>query len=449
MHWQDWQEHVAGAAFAAGLTAWAALVAEEVPAPYLDEFFHVPQAQKYCAGEYTWDPKITTPPGLYLVAKLLSPLCGCSTGVLRAQNVVALILIMQGLIHIRRFIQTRGYLQRRREAFVDKLNDNTSSNQIDVIEDGLTPFSTALTAFNIASFPPLYFFGALYYTDVMSTAAVLMSYGAFLATTAKPQRTLSDDVLAVISGIIALFFRQTNIFWVAVFPAGLTVVSVLGDNGRMKSRAAKDGYLSVLKENSLLFLLTTALAALSFVFISAGLFAVHFNTVVHPYTLADNRHYVFYVFRLLLRHPLLKYLAVPVYYACFWLSIQSLAHPTDDLDAPPRTIQARPHQEAIRNTKLPVQISFVIIWLITTALCVVTAPLVEPRYFIVPWIVWRLHVPHAPTTFTVRGRTYSPDLRVIVETVWLIAINQTLQHYFLNKPFTWPSEPESKQRFLW
>jgi alpha-1,2-glucosyltransferase len=185
------------------------------------------------------------------------------------------------------------------------------------------------------------------------------------------------------------------------------------------------------------------------VFISAGLFAVHFNTVVHPYTLADNRHYVFYVFRLLLRHPLLKYLAVPIYYACFWLSIQSLAHPTDDLDAPPRTIQARSHQEAIRNTKLPVQISFVIIWLITTALCVVTAPLVEPRYFIVPWIVWRLHVPHAPTTFTVRGRTYSPDLRVIVETVWLIAINQTLQHYFLNKPFTWPSEPESKQRFLW
>jgi hypothetical protein len=35
MHWQDWQEHVVGAAFAAGLTAWAALVAEEVPAPYL------------------------------------------------------------------------------------------------------------------------------------------------------------------------------------------------------------------------------------------------------------------------------------------------------------------------------------------------------------------------------------------------------------------------------
>jgi hypothetical protein len=32
-----------------------------------DEPFHVPQAQAYCNGEWaTWDPKITTPPGLYV-----------------------------------------------------------------------------------------------------------------------------------------------------------------------------------------------------------------------------------------------------------------------------------------------------------------------------------------------------------------------------------------------
>jgi hypothetical protein len=32
-----------------------------------DEPFHVPQAQAYCKGEWTtWDPKITTPPGLYV-----------------------------------------------------------------------------------------------------------------------------------------------------------------------------------------------------------------------------------------------------------------------------------------------------------------------------------------------------------------------------------------------
>lgn len=190
-------------------------------------------------------------------------------------------------------------------------------------------------------------------------------------------------------------------------------------------------------------------ASQALLFISGGLLAVHFNTIVHPYTLADNRHYVFYVFRILLRHPLMKYVAVPVYYVCFWLSIQSLAHPTAELEGPNRTIQARPYREALRNTKRPMQISFVIIWLLTTSLSVVTAPLVEPRYFIVPWVIWRLHVPHAPTTFTIWGRTYSPDLRVVLETVWLLAINQVLQYLFLYRTFTWSSEPGNKQRFLW
>ena len=32
-----------------------------------DEIFHVPQAQKYCNGNFrSWDPMITTPPGLYV-----------------------------------------------------------------------------------------------------------------------------------------------------------------------------------------------------------------------------------------------------------------------------------------------------------------------------------------------------------------------------------------------
>jgi alpha-1,2-glucosyltransferase len=42
--------------------------------PYMDEPFHVPQAQAYCRAQYlTWDPKITTPPGLYVVLSLVLP----------------------------------------------------------------------------------------------------------------------------------------------------------------------------------------------------------------------------------------------------------------------------------------------------------------------------------------------------------------------------------------
>ena len=182
-------------------------------------------------------------------------------------------------------------------------------------------------------------------------------------------------------------------------------------------------------------------------FIAGGLAAVHFNTIVHPYTLADNRHYVFYVFRILLRHPMIKYLAVPVYYLCAYLAIQSLGFPPEQQrNAKPQT---RAHPVDGHTKPGSSQISFVIIWLATTALSILTAPLVEPRYFIIPWIIWRLHVPHMPISFTIARRKYSQDLRLISETIWLLFINQIVQYLFLYRVFTWPSEPGNKQRFLW
>ena len=51
------------------------LVNTRVPDPYMDEIFHIPQAQKYCDGNFTqWDNKITTLPGLYIFSLgLLDP----------------------------------------------------------------------------------------------------------------------------------------------------------------------------------------------------------------------------------------------------------------------------------------------------------------------------------------------------------------------------------------
>ncbi|XP_041110811.1 dol-P-Glc:Glc(2)Man(9)GlcNAc(2)-PP-Dol alpha-1,2-glucosyltransferase-like isoform X2 [Polyodon spathula] len=72
---------------------------QEQKEPYMDEIFHVPQAQKYCEGRFNeWDPMITTLPGLYLVSVgIVKPsvwLAGwsgrmvCSTGMLRFINVL-------------------------------------------------------------------------------------------------------------------------------------------------------------------------------------------------------------------------------------------------------------------------------------------------------------------------------------------------------------------------
>ena len=60
-----------------------------------DEVFHVTQTQRYCAGDWlTWDPKITTFPGTYvlgaLYARILSivvPLA-CNTATLRTLNII-------------------------------------------------------------------------------------------------------------------------------------------------------------------------------------------------------------------------------------------------------------------------------------------------------------------------------------------------------------------------
>jgi alpha-1,2-glucosyltransferase len=186
------------------------------------------------------------------------------------------------------------------------------------------------------------------------------------------------------------------------------------------------------------------------VFMTSALAAVHFNTIIHPYTLADNRHYVFYVFKILRRHSAIRYLAVPVYYTCAWLAWQCLAARPNSEDAlRHRRENGRPTSDKFGRS--PCQISFITVWLITTALSVMTAPLVEPRYFIIPWIIWRLHVPSRPASLRI-GRSSAVkgyDVRLGLETVWLLAINATITYLFIYRGFSWPSEPGKVQRFLW
>jgi alpha-1,2-glucosyltransferase len=86
---------------------------------------------------------------------------------------------------------------------------------------------SALSAANIWLFPPLFFFAGLYYTDVQSALWVLLSFQAYLRYENDGFQSFSEAISLIRFGIIALCFRQTNIFWVAVFPAGLGIVSVL------------------------------------------------------------------------------------------------------------------------------------------------------------------------------------------------------------------------------
>lgn len=246
--------------------------------------------------------------------------------------------------------------------------------------------------------------------------------------------------------------------------------------------------------------------------------AVHFNTIVHPFTLADNRHYVFYAFRILRFHPAVKYGAVVIYFLCAWAVISAFGFTTIApaprlMPMPPQPQQppapAKPvtrkekreqQKEADKKAKAsrkqvaskqatppeqkdpvspevmariqshiaarqkqqlePTQVSFVIIWLAATALSLVTAPLVEPRYFIIPWVMWRLHLPPQPIPTVYRQNRPDEEKEIVraqvaaysplfLETLWFLAVNAVTGYVFLYKGFEWPQEPGRVQRFLW
>jgi alpha-1,2-glucosyltransferase len=91
---------------------------------------------------------------------------------------------------------------------------------------GSSLWSLAHTAINICLFPPLFFFSALYYTDIASLLFVLLSYNAVLLTYQRPSQKLGSVLLQLFYGLGALLLRQTNVFWVAIFPAGIAALKL-------------------------------------------------------------------------------------------------------------------------------------------------------------------------------------------------------------------------------
>ena len=201
---------------------------------------------------------------------------------------------------------------------------------------------------------------------------------------------------------------------------------------------------------------------------------VYFNTIVHPFTLADNRHYTFYVFRLLTRPWWVKYAVTPIYVLCGWACIQALGARASDVDekhdnnSPSKGVGTLPGGPNSSQTSSPKSLtlpsgssgattSFVLIWLATSTLQLATAPLVEPRYFILPWIFWRIHVPlhqnepsqESEARQTLRARLTGVDRRLWIETAWSLLVNAGTGYVFLYRGFAWQQEPGLVQRFMW
>lgn len=413
-----------------------------------DEIFHIPQLVRYCEGDLHWDPKLTTPPGLYALTLALrhaSRFVGIdwpcdSTNLARATNLLA-VTILPWLCWL---VLNAVHGAQTRPVYAHATGRK-------------------LAAYACATLPPLWFFGFLYYTDVLSVCAVL---GMIAAATSN------QHILASTLGIVSLFFRQNNIVWV-VFAAGASSVKVfqqlshvscnrspplfslikqrfawirvasvvapylpavagfavyviwndgslvLGDKthhevafhvpqlGYFFAFALAFGWPVLLRTPRWRVLDVLALITLT---VAGVIVVIHF-TIVHPFMLADNRHYVFYVWRRIINaRSWTRYALVPVYAASALTWIKLLA---------------------CRQSAL-----WTIGFVTATALTLVPTPLIEPRYYLVPYLVLRLHVPEVSA------------VTAATEIAWNALINFVTILVFCRFPFTWTHET-GQQRFMW
>ncbi|KAG2262378.1 hypothetical protein Bca52824_069457 [Brassica carinata] len=467
-----------------------------VPDPYMDEIFHVPQAQQYCSGNFrSWDPMITTPPGLYYlslahVASLFPGMLllmritsqsfseACTTSILRSTNAVFAVLCGVLVYEIIRFLGP-------------SLSDRKAT----------------LMALVVSLYPLHWFFTFLYYTDVASLTAFLAMYLACLR---------KRYFLSALFGTLAILIRQTNVVWMLFVAcsgvldftldspsrqkisrkrrkhdssldardrfdrgksasstedtSGLVydVYAVISTSWNMKWKilvkfspfivvvvafgifilwnggivlGAKEAHvvsphfaqimyfslvsalftaplhfsvdqlrnlLQELRQNWPLSLLLTLVALI------AGFASVHFFSLAHPYLLADNRHYPFYLWRKIINaHCLVKYMLVPVY-VYSWFSILTL----------------------LAKTRRKI---WVLVYFLATCAVLVPTPLIEFRYYTIPFYIFMLHScvrsNGCTTTWLLTGTIF-------------VCVNVFTMAMFLFRPFKWSHE-DGVQRFIW
>lgn len=362
----------------------------------MDEYFHYNQFRAYNRNQFTyWDPKITTPPGLYLIQRLFSIILPGELGMLRAINC---------LFFSNVFI-----------VYVLK------------IYDFLEPCPGNLTrTLNLALTPTIYFFNFLDYTDSASLAVVAAMFYYNI--------TKSEWRLGFVS-LVAVFIRQNNLIWILY----LIVYRVLSDNRKaiqtpkslpahvltvlrifitnrtqilMQSRfqilvlGGFAGYIYFLNNGKLVFgdhehhklsahpnqllylalfsvlnipitlgeyissvstffqriyISRHALAAYLFL-LSISIILVDQFTLIHPFIRDDNRHFTFYIYRYLLKPTFPKFTLCLAYAFSFHFLFKQVV-----------------------NSEL--KLMRFILWLGATTAYLCLGELVEFRYFAIPFLL--------------------------------------------------------------
>lgn len=406
---------------------------ERVKHPFIDEYFHVNQCLVYCEYKFNqWDPKITTPPGLYYLGFIwakMAEITGFSgINVLRSLNLFGGLVCLPIILYY----------------YYPKL------------------------WVNIIALPLLTPYYLLFYTDIWSLILIVASL-----TSAKAKSPISSSIL----GFLSLWFRQTNIIWIgfiAVFYIDNTIVSSFGVYLRVEQfiRQTLKNWVPLISyvANFLLFGIFVKInggitlgdkenhhmqlhlvqifynvvfinfftwpnwfsfqkvqdykefcirpsSKYSPIFMGLNIFLgyiIHYIivnfTIVHPFLLADNRHYTFYIWKRILSKPYSQWIAVPIYHFGSWNIIDTLRKQS--------------------------QLSFITVmtFILGSIITIVPSPLFEPRYYITSLILFQM--------FTEKDR------RVKYQFLWSILINIAIMWVFFNHEFTWQGEV-GIQRIIW
>lgn len=143
----------------------------------------------------------------------------------------------------------------------------------------------------------------------------------------------------------------------------------------------------------------------------AGLMVViiNYNTLVHPYLLADNRHYTFYVWnRFYNRHEYARFAIIPAY-------IFGLATVLNSLDG---------------------SVGFKMFFIISTTLTLCLQKLIEVRYFLIPFLLLRLNRSTVTKKWT------------FVELLVNLVLNYLTFKIFFTTEIKW-KDFEDIQRIIW
>lgn len=139
-------------------------------------------------------------------------------------------------------------------------------------------------------------------------------------------------------------------------------------------------------------------------------YIIHINTLEHPYLLADNRHYIFYVWKRLYGADGFRYAIIPFYIFGLYCIFKTFVEHDD--------------------------VSYLIAFVPCLIIALVPQKLIEFRYFLIPFVLYRLN-------------RRSPSFAVLcMEFVQYVTINTITIHLFLHLEIDWDNY-EEKQRLIW